>query len=239
MQARAEGEAKAKLEARSLAAQAERERAEKERLAAEKLELERKLATAKLEAEATKRASASGQEKARQEAEGRSAQERARLEKERSEREKLELEKAELEVALARAKTKRQADEAAANAGKREVAVARPESQASPAASVQLTYVGFKQDRGVGRVVVRTSAPAAYALGEDRDRNVVLTLARADLALPGGERLLDTSFFDTAVARILPGTRGGDAQIVVQLKQPVSYRVSQQGSELTLEFARP
>ena len=62
----------------------------------------------------------------------------------------------------------------------------------------------------------------------------------AQIGLPNNERLLDTSFFDTAVARVIPeeGNSGDDVRVVIHLKEPAPYHATQHGSEMTLEFAR-
>ena len=100
--------------------------------------------------------------------------------------------------------------------------------------------MGFKQERGIGRVFVRTSDPVRYGVGEDSHRNVVLSLENARIGLPNNERLLDTSFFDTAVARVVPEEAAdGSVKVVIQLKSPVGYHTSQDGTEVSLEFARP
>jgi hypothetical protein len=119
-------------------------------------------------------------------------------------------------------------------------ALATPSPSELALRPTRVTFIGFKQDHGIGRVSVRTSSPPKYAVGEDAARNVVVTFENARIGLPNNQRLLDTSFFDTAVSLVKPEeldeTR---VRISVTLKRPVQYRTRQEGNELTLEFQRP
>jgi lipopolysaccharide assembly outer membrane protein LptD (OstA) len=69
-----------------------------------------------------------------------------------------------------------------------------------------MTHVGFRQQDGVGRIFMRTSAPVRFSVGEDGRRNVVVTLENTEIGLPNNERMLDASFFDTAVSLVKPET---------------------------------
>src|SRR5262249_33122849 len=103
-----------------------------------------------------------------------------------------------------------------------------------------MDFIGFRQDRGVGRVSIKITGPVHYGVKEDVDRNVVVSLENTRIGLPNNERYLDTSFFDTAVAMVRPEP-GPDktVNVLVVLKQPVGYRVSQSGNEVTVEFEKP
>ncbi len=92
----------------------------------------------------------------------------------------------------------------------------------------------------MGRVSIKISGPVHYGVKEDVDRNVVVSLENTRIGLPNNERFLDTSFFDTAVAMVRPEP-GPDksVNVLVVLKQPVGYRVSQSGNEVTVEFEKP
>jgi hypothetical protein len=119
-------------------------------------------------------------------------------------------------------------------------AAARTPSPAELAQGAALmTFVGFKQQEGVGRVSLKTSAPVRYSVGESA-REVVVTLENTRINLPGNQRILDTSFFDTAVSLVRPeGLDHDRVRITITLKKAVAYHAAQNGNELTLEFARP
>jgi colicin import membrane protein len=103
-----------------------------------------------------------------------------------------------------------------------------------------MTSVGFKQADGIGRILLRTSAPVRYSVGEDGRRNVVVTLENTEIGLPNNERMLDTSFFDTAVSLVKPeAVDDTQVRITISLKRAVAYRTTQAGNELTVEFERP
>jgi hypothetical protein len=101
-----------------------------------------------------------------------------------------------------------------------------------------MTFVGFKQADGVGRVFFRTTAPVRYRVGEEDDRQIVLTLENTEISLPNNQRIIDASFFDTAVSLVRPEAQGSAVKVTVSLKKAVAYRASQAGNELTLEFER-
>ena len=102
-----------------------------------------------------------------------------------------------------------------------------------------MTVVGFKQQEGVGRIFFRTSSPVHYRVGEENDRQVVITLENTEISLPNNQRIIDASFFDTAVSLVRPESQGSGVKVTISLKQAVAYRASQAGNELTLEFERP
>ena len=123
-----------------------------------------------------------------------------------------------------------------------EVASARTPSPSELVASskqARMTFVGFKQQEGVGRIFFRTSSPVHYRVGEENDRQVIITLENTEISLPNNQRIIDASFFDTAVSLVRPEEQGSGVKVTISLKQAVAYRASQAGNELTLEFERP
>jgi hypothetical protein len=68
---------------------------------------------------------------------------------------------------------------------------------------------------------------------------VVVTLENTEISLPNNQRILDTSFFDTAVSLVRPEELANNrVRVTISLKKSVAYHASQSGNELTLEFAR-
>lgn len=247
----------AKLEAEQQAAQlAELKRIESEaREQAEREKKERELAARQAEADRKEAARLAAIEAKR------SQEERAAAEKEARRREEEEKRQAALDAKKAAEEQKRLAEEAkrreaeekrlAAKEAERarkqrelEAAAASTPSPSELASNgrqqvARMTFVGFKQDEGVGRVFFRTSSPVRYRVGEDSDRQVVLTLENTQIGLPNNQRIIDASFFDTAVSLVRPEEQGGGVKVFISLKRAVAYRASQTGNELTLEFERP
>ncbi len=224
--------------------EAERQEEERQRKLAEKEEKARK----KREAEEAKRR-AEEDEKARQLAE---KEERARKMREAEAEEKARLAAAEprsrkqrepeegQKVAAADGAGRKRPDDAAQKRRDLEDAAARtPPPEELARAGVRVTFIGFKQENGVAKVYVRTTGPVKYAVGEDDERAVVLTLEKARVTMPNNQRILDASFFDTAVSLVRPEeTEDGRVLVKVTLKRRVAYRASQQGNELSLEFEK-
>jgi chemotaxis protein histidine kinase CheA len=228
-------EAKARAEAERLA-KLEAERAEKERRRKEAEEAKARAEAerlAKLEAE---RAEKERRRKEAEEAKARAEAERlAKLEAERAEQERKRKEAEEAKARAEAEKLRRQKE--------LEAVAARTPSPAELAASgrkARVTFVGFKQHDGVGKIFLRTTSAVRYSVGENDARQVVVTLEKTEIDLPNNERILDTSFFDTAVSLVKPEALDDErVRVTISLKQAVAYRASQQGNELVLEFERP
>jgi len=101
-----------------------------------------------------------------------------------------------------------------------------------------LEIVGFQQQTGGSRVYVRTNEPVSYKVSEGRNE-IVLMLENTQIGKGNNTRALDTSFFDTAVARVDP-TVGPDrsVRVSIKLKEQVSVRTRQEGNTISLEFPR-
>jgi hypothetical protein len=101
-----------------------------------------------------------------------------------------------------------------------------------------LEIVGFQPQPGGARVYVRTNEPVSYKVSEGRNE-IVLELENTQIGKGNNTRALDTSFFDTAVARVDP-TVGPDrsVRVSIKLKSPVSVRTRQEGNTISLEFPR-
>jgi colicin import membrane protein len=89
-------------------------------------------------------------------------------------------------------------------------------------------------------VLVRTNEPVRYSVNRGGDKSVVVELENTRIALANNERVLDTSYFDTAIAMITP--MEGDTRTVrieIKLKESVPYEAHQQGADLVIDFQRP
>ncbi|KFE64727.1 AMIN domain-containing protein [Hyalangium minutum] len=254
-QARAEVEAKKQAELDEKKRKAEE--AEAKRLAATE-EKKRQLEQARAETEAKKQAELDEKKRKAEEAEERrlaaleekkrrSEEARAevdtRKQQETDER-KRRSEEAEAKRLASAEERKRQETEGGSRVASAEV----PRRTEPPAASPEpattgrrktLEIVGFQQKTGGSRVYVRTNEPVSYKVSEGRNE-IVLMLENTQIGKGNNTRALDTSFFDTAVARVDP-TVGPDrsVRVSIKLKEQVSVQTRQEGNTITLEFPRP
>ena len=219
------------------AAAAERQRKQGEAQAAAATEKQRKADAAKAAAE----------EKKRQQEEARAAAEEERQRKADEAKAAAEEKKRKAEEARAAA-----AEAKAAKQKGREVAMAEPSqghaAQASsggpPSVSARrktITFLGFRQEAGASRIFIRTNEPVRYSVSPAGKNALVLELDNTAFGAANTRRALDTSFFDTAVARVVPaaGAKGKAARIEITLKSDVPYQARQEGNEVVLEFPRP
>ena len=102
-----------------------------------------------------------------------------------------------------------------------------------------LEIVGFQQQAGASRVYIRTNEPVRYKVSEGRNE-IILELENTQIGKGNNTRALDTSFFDTAVARVDP-TVGPDrsVRVSIKLKADVPVRTRQEGNTISLDFPRP
>jgi len=119
----------------------------------------------------------------------------------------------------------------------------RSTSGAPPSVSSRrktILFLGFQQEAGASRVFVRTNEPVRYSVSPSGKNALVVELENTAFGAANTRRALDTSFFETAVARVVPGgVDGKTARIQIQLKSNVSYEARQEGNEVILEFPRP
>jgi len=254
-EARAEAEAKKQAELDEKRRKAEE--AEQRRLAALE-EKKRKSEEARAEAEAKRQAEADEKKRRAEEAEQRRLaaleekkhkSEEARAGAEAKKAQEAEEKKRRAEEAeqrrLAALEEKKHREEGAGGSRVASAEVPRrtePQSTPSEAPSGKrktLEIVGFQQQTGGSRVYVRTNEPVSYKVSEGRNE-IVLMLENTQIGKGNNTRALDTSFFDTAVARVDP-TVGPDrsVRVSIKLKEQVSVRTSQEGNTISLEFPRP
>jgi colicin import membrane protein len=249
-EARAAAEAKKQAEAEAKRRQAED--AEAKRLAAIE-ERKRKQEEARAAAEAKKRAEA---EEKRRQAEEAEAKRLALLEERKRKQEGARAAAGAKKRAEAEEKQRR-AEEAEAKRlalleerKRREERVGRVETprraepvEASSASTSErrrtLEIVGFQQQAGASRVYVRTDEPVRYKVSE-RTHEIILELENTQIGKGNNTRALDTSFFDTAVARVDPVV-GPDrsVRVSIKLKEAVRVQTRQEGNTISLEFPRP
>jgi colicin import membrane protein len=242
-QEKAAREAAARAEA-DRRARAESEKASREE-AARQAEAQRKAAE-----DAAKRA---GAERAAAETAKREAAETAKREAaETAKREAAETAKREAaETAKREAEERRRRDqEARLDAQRRAQGAAAEGRRVSEGARVAsadtrgggrrtLALVGFRPEGHTSRVFIRTDAPAQFEIREADGKTIVVALPNTRIGSRNNARFLDTSFFDTPVQRVTPTEVGRDVHVEIKLKTAVSYRATQDGADLVLEFQGP
>jgi len=108
---------------------------------------------------------------------------------------------------------------------------------------VQIRGVDFqnKLDEGSSRLVITGSSSLDYTTSYPSDRRIVIALRNASLG-SGLERRIDTSRFASAVdgvAAFRSRRVSGEVKVVVDLRQPVTPTLSEQGNALVLDFPIP
>jgi colicin import membrane protein len=228
---RAEADASAAaLAGRAAAEEARREEA---RRAREEYERERQEAVAAASAEAERKSREAQQ---RQEAE-RVAREEARLAREEERDRKAEDARLAREAEAQRREAERLARHAAREEGRR--ARDLEAHLAADVPSAQLREIGFRQMPGVSRVFVRTSVTPQFTISDVGDDTVRVELQNTRVQRRNDTRLLDTSFFPSAVAAIAPAKMGSSYVVDIKLKQRVPYRQRIEGDMLAIDFERP
>jgi len=230
-------------EARRIAAAEEKKRKEDEaRAAAEAKKLAEAEAKRLKADEAEARRVAAAEEKKRREDEARAAAEARKL----ADAEEKRRREADAEATRLAALDKRRQEAATRVANvapppRREEPVSpTPTTEASTAGKRRtLEIVGFQQQAGASRVYIRTNEPVRYKVSEGR-KEIILELENTQIGKGNNTRALDTSFFDTAVARVDP-TVGPDrsVRVSIKLKADVPVQTRQEGNTISLDFPRP
>jgi hypothetical protein len=230
-------EAKAEKKAREDARQQEAA-AQAERLAAQK-------------AATRQQAERLAEEKSRKDQEARLAHEKAEaLEAQReaaAEREKESVLEARRQLALRDAAERAAKAEAqplspplvvVASAAPATLPVERPEKPSRPAVFEQM---GFRRVGTGAEIVLHTNVPVAYAMREDAAGKLVLGLEHTRITLARNKLALDTSYFGTPVARVVPhdNPRENRVEVEFDLSSPAPYEIKADGGTVTVLFRAP
>jgi hypothetical protein len=192
--------------------------------------------------EAEARRVASAEEKKRQQEDARAAAEARKLEDAEEKRRRA----AEAEATRLASVDRRRQEESTREANvappnrREEPVSATPVTEASTAGKRRtLEIVGFQQQAGASRVYIRTNEPVRYKVSEG-SKEIILELENTQIGKGNNTRALDTSFFDTAVARVDP-TVGPDrsVRVSIKLKADVPVQTRQDGNTISLDFPRP
>lgn len=248
-QRQAETEAKQREEtARAQADARKAAEAEEKRRQAEEAQAKRQAeAEAKQRAQEDARAQADARKAAQAEEKRRQAEEAQAKRQEEAEARQRAQEDARAQAdarKAAQAEERRRQEEARAARVASAEPPARPverEPVATPGISARrktLEIVGFQQRASSSRVYIRTNERVQYKVSQS-DREIILELENTQIGKGNNTRALDTSFFDTAVARVDP-VAGPDrsVRVSIRLKEPVSVQTRQEGNTISLDFPR-
>lgn len=101
-----------------------------------------------------------------------------------------------------------------------------------------LTWIGFHQAKSYSRVFLKTTERAEVDVHPGRG-NVVVRLRQTRARLRNNLRLLDTSYFPSAVWRIVPRRAGKDLMVEIEMREAVSYRVRRRAETILIDFDLP
>lgn len=119
----------------------------------------------------------------------------------------------------------------------RRLPIASPSLQATPIRTT-VERIGFRLLPDVARLTVRLNQAAVYTAGEQTPGIMTIVLQQACLGSANNRLPLETSYFGTAVQRIVPSERNGDVYLELHLDRPVGYRIHQQAQELQIDIDR-
>lgn len=152
------------------------------------------------------------------------------------------------EAERARLSEARRAEASAAEEAAEEARVARmAEAKAQKEKPVEAGRVatfgqmGFRKVSSQAEVILHTSAPVAYSMREAPDGKLTLTLEHTRILVANNKLALDTSYFGTAVARVVPHDNARESRVEVEfdLSSPAPYEIKADGSSLTVLFSAP
>ncbi|GAC1607630.1 MAG: hypothetical protein NVS4B10_22770 [Myxococcales bacterium] len=122
---------------------------------------------------------------------------------------------------------------AEAGSGSAAVSDAAPHRARRPAA---IHGIGFRP-LGQGVVLVRSDRAVEYSVTRT-DREVLLHLAAATIAVANNRRPLDTRVFGGPVERIVPLYSRGGTDLRIELRETTEFQVEQVAGLLTVTFTR-
>jgi hypothetical protein len=101
-----------------------------------------------------------------------------------------------------------------------------------------LPWIGFHQAPSYSRIFLKTTERVAVEVTPGKGV-IVLTLKNTRARLRNNLRFLDTSYFPSAVWKIVPRRQGDDLKVEIQMRDAVSYRVRRQGEMIQIDFDLP
>jgi hypothetical protein len=104
---------------------------------------------------------------------------------------------------------------------------------------LRLQELGFRQLDASSRVYVRVSAAPRFRIVEAGEKRIRVELPDTRVARPNDARFLDTSFFPSAVAMVVPRREGSSTVLEITLREKVQYQQRVEGDTLSIDFERP
>jgi hypothetical protein len=130
---------------------------------------------------------------------------------------------------------------AAPDPGAEPTAVPHPRKRrgASRAVALRLEELGFRQTDAASRIFMRISAAPRYRIVEEGEKKLRVELPHTSVARPNDRRFLDTSYFPSAVALVVPRREGSSTVLEITLREKVQYQQRVEGDTLSIDFEKP
>jgi len=104
-----------------------------------------------------------------------------------------------------------------------------------------MSWIGFQQFQDASRIFVRTTEPAKYRVEKISEQTILLTLENTHVPLSNNVRILDTRYFDSPIAKVVPSITEAPSPIVqieIWLRRPATFTHSRDDNAITLDFRR-
>ena len=103
-----------------------------------------------------------------------------------------------------------------------------------------MTWVGFRYDKGASRVFVKTTEPVKFAVDKSRADVVVLTLDNTRVPWVNNTRPLETQYFVSPITRVDIKPIEGPSpsvRIEIHVRRKADLKESQKDTLLALDFS--
>jgi hypothetical protein len=110
---------------------------------------------------------------------------------------------------------------------------------ASRGGLLRLEELGFRQMDAASRIFMRMSAAPRYRIVEAGEKKLRVELPDTRVSRPNDRRFLDTSYFPSAVAMVVPRREGSSTVLEITLREKVQYQQRVEGDTLSIDFDRP
>jgi hypothetical protein len=101
-----------------------------------------------------------------------------------------------------------------------------------------LTWIGFHQAKEYSRLFFKTTERAAVEVVPGNGV-VHVKLKNTRARLRNNLRFLDTSYFPSAVWKVIPQKAGDDLHVEIQMREAVSYKVRRRMETIQIDFDLP
>jgi len=101
-----------------------------------------------------------------------------------------------------------------------------------------LTWIGFHHTRSYSRLFFKTTERTAVDVVPGSGV-ITVKLKGTRVRLRNNLRFLDTSYFPSAVWKVVPRQAGDTVEVEIQMREAVSYRMRRRGETIQIDFDLP